>query len=198
MPRFSYSVFQSTLVLALALVACQKEKPEEVGATALAWLHGQDGDVVHFRNDTLGIRQVRIRRTEEIRTSPSKSSDNPFRLISQVYAEDGNPRHSLAIQASRTEVNFFRGDSIYLFYARLRAYRQGSGMVDSVVQHYAMRMRLVNDSTLRGRGYATLLHGRLYSGFPSRSSPMTEFFYSKADGLVAYRTGDRRVWWREF
>ena len=181
------------LLLSGLLTACQHEKIAAVSSPAAAWLPHADGEQLRFRNDTLGVQLLTVRRSRSVATLPSKSADNPYELQTLAYASGGFPVSVLQLQAAYQYVSFGLGQPDGRYGAEIRLQ---TGPRDSA-QAVAMRCRLLAGYTLRGRTYAQLLHARLLPTVPTANQPVTEFFYARDEGLVAYTTNRRQTWYRD-
>lgn len=171
----------------------REEETARVYPSALAWLHGEQGELLRFRNDTAGMQNLRVSRTEHVYTNATKSADNPYQRIDLVFRSEAAPEVGVGIQAAYEHVTFHRISGFEEHYVRAATYPARDSLLPSPV-----RTELLDSTTLHGRIYARVLHAWLGPTLSPTEWPVVEFYYSKADGLIGYRTNQRQVWWREF
>jgi hypothetical protein len=65
------------------------------------------------------------------------------------------------------------------------------------VETAGARCQLLRNYTLRGRTYSTVLHLWLPAALPTATASITGVFYAREQGLLAYTTNRRQIWYRE-
>jgi hypothetical protein len=187
----------SALLLTSLLGACYQEKTKELWPQAAAWLPGENGQALSFRNDTLGVETLHLTRTSRVQNMPTKSANNPQRVETIEYGGGALPTQGLQLTATEQYVVFQLIQSDGLPGGQLKLTTAADPARD-VVAGFGLECELLTGYSLRNRTYARLLHARLLPAQQLPARPVVEFFYSRDEGLVAYTTRQHRRWYREF
>lgn len=177
----------------LLLGACHSEKPSRISDGVLPWLPDADGATLRFRNDTAGVQVLTAARQRSIGKLPSTSADNPYEQEELRYTSPAFPERVLRLEAAFGNVGFGLGrpDGTYGSAAILKV-----GARDTVATA-GTRCELLRRYVLRGRTYPVVLHLWLGATPPTATWSVTEVFFARDQGILAYKTNRRQVWYRD-
>lgn len=181
-------------LLSFAFSSCDRDQPTP--KYTRAWLSQAGGEQLTFRNAGTGATATLLAQVQDVTHSLAGKFDfrsHDYQVITLTYHQSVFP------QAELCQLQFNGDGYLALGYAapdftRCALVDTAPKSAQEVVSGTELAdAELLNNLVLDGRSYARVVHLRYRQG---AWNDLTEYWYSKADGLVAYTRADGQTWYR--
>ena len=199
----------SNLVLLLAAslftAACGIADPDlaPVEDSAKAWLHEQDGQRLAFRNATGQTQTLQVSRVARVEknTAGYYITATPTEHIYLTYRRPTPPDSGFTIKVTRNVLEF--QSTVKPNYRAPGLGGVFTAADESQEKPATQTSQLLRNHVLGARTYASLVEVAASSDYYGSPTPapylgyLSQLYYSKNDGLAAFRTLDGQLWLRQ-